>query len=129
APRRARLPPGGPPLRTDESRRRSRGPPRRLPGPLRRDPPHQPRGRGAAPPRGPPHPGGAGPPRRDPPLARALPDLRGPPMSETLRQGLPPIYARLLPPLFDTPAPEEPKATCNDCAMCPPQNPTPGVTY
>jgi Fe-S-cluster containining protein len=50
-------------------------------------------------------------------------------MSETLRSGLPRLYADLLPPFFDTPAPEEPKATCNDCAMCPPKDPLAGVTY
>src|SRR5262249_47245017 len=50
-------------------------------------------------------------------------------MSETLRQTLPRIYEHLLPPFFDTPAPPEPKATCSACAMCPPSNPLPGVTY
>lgn len=41
-------------------------------------------------------------------------------MSETLRQMLPQIYHPLLPAFFDTPAPEEKKATCSTCAMCPP---------
>ncbi len=50
-------------------------------------------------------------------------------MKETLRQALPRIYERLLPPFFDTLAPEEPKATCNDCSMCPPKEVVPGVTY
>ena len=50
-------------------------------------------------------------------------------MSETLRQALPRVYARLLPPFFDAPAPEEPKATCSACAMCAPADPLPGVTY
>ena len=42
-------------------------------------------------------------------------------MSQTLRQALPQIYTPLLPAFFDTPAPEESKATCGDCAMCPPK--------
>jgi Fe-S-cluster containining protein len=50
-------------------------------------------------------------------------------MSETLRQALPRVYERILPPFFDQPAPEEPKATCANCAMCPPKDPMPGVTY
>jgi Fe-S-cluster containining protein len=50
-------------------------------------------------------------------------------MSETLRQAFPRVYDHLLPPFFDTPAPEEPKATCSACAMCPPPAPVPGVTY
>jgi Fe-S-cluster containining protein len=50
-------------------------------------------------------------------------------MTETLRAGLPRIYERILPPFFDTPAPEEPKATCSSCAMGPPAAPIAGVTY
>jgi Fe-S-cluster containining protein len=50
-------------------------------------------------------------------------------MSETLRQAFPRIYDRLLPRVFDETAPEEPKATCNNCAMCPPKDPVQGVTY
>jgi len=50
-------------------------------------------------------------------------------VSQTLRGALPRLYAPLLPPFFDTPAPEEPKATCDDCAMCPPKDPVPGVVY
>lgn len=48
---------------------------------------------------------------------------------QTLRDGLPPIYAKLLPAFFDVPIVEEPKATCSNCAMCAPSNPAPGVTY
>ncbi len=40
-------------------------------------------------------------------------------MTETLREMLPAIYGALLPPFFDTVAPEETKATCASCAMCP----------
>ncbi len=40
-----------------------------------------------------------------------------------LRHALPPVYASLLPDFFDHEAPAEEKATCNNCAMCPP----PGV--
>jgi Fe-S-cluster containining protein len=47
-------------------------------------------------------------------------------MSQTLRQSLPQIYADLLPAFFDTPAPEEKKATCDDCAMCAPKGAAPG---
>jgi Fe-S-cluster containining protein len=50
-------------------------------------------------------------------------------MSETLRQAMPRVYERVLPPFFDTLAPEEPKATCNACTMLPPADPMPGVTY
>lgn len=50
-------------------------------------------------------------------------------MSQSLRSALPAVYARLLPPFFDTPAPEEEKATCSDCAMCDKGAPVPGVTY
>jgi Fe-S-cluster containining protein len=39
-------------------------------------------------------------------------------MGDTLRSILPPIYGDLLPELFDGPAIEEPRATCDDCAMC-----------
>lgn len=45
---------------------------------------------------------------------------------QTLRQSLPQIYAALLPAFFDTPAPEEKKATCDDCAMCAPRGAAPG---
>jgi len=48
-------------------------------------------------------------------------------VSETLRQALPRVYARILPAFFDALAPEEPKATCHDCAMCSPGEPPPGV--
>ncbi|MEO7330034.1 MAG: hypothetical protein ABI193_15775 [Minicystis sp.] len=41
-------------------------------------------------------------------------------MSETLRGMLPGIYHPFLPAFFDTLAPEEKKATCSNCAMCPP---------
>jgi Fe-S-cluster containining protein len=41
-------------------------------------------------------------------------------MSRTLRQMLPGIYHPILPAFFDTLAPEESKATCASCAMCPP---------
>jgi Fe-S-cluster containining protein len=47
----------------------------------------------------------------------------------TLREGLPAVYAKLLPAFFDAPAVEEPKATCSSCAMCPPEDQVPGVTY
>jgi Fe-S-cluster containining protein len=50
-------------------------------------------------------------------------------MSETLRQALPRVYERLLPAIFDQPPPPERKATCNDCAMCAPKEPLPGVAY
>jgi Fe-S-cluster containining protein len=51
-------------------------------------------------------------------------------MSATLRQGLPAVYAPLLPAFFDTPAPEETKATCSACAMCPKDGaPDEGVVY
>jgi Fe-S-cluster containining protein len=36
----------------------------------------------------------------------------------TLRDAIPPVYGRLLGPLFDAPAIPEPRATCDDCAMC-----------
>jgi hypothetical protein len=39
-------------------------------------------------------------------------------MSQTLRSVLPPIYEGLLPDDFDRPAVDEPRATCDDCAMC-----------
>lgn len=38
----------------------------------------------------------------------------------TIRDVLPPPHARLLPELFDRPAPAETRATCSNCAMCPP---------
>jgi pimeloyl-ACP methyl ester carboxylesterase len=50
-------------------------------------------------------------------------------MKETLRQALPRIYDRILPAFFDADAPEEPKATCHDCAMCPTAEATPGVIH
>jgi hypothetical protein len=50
-------------------------------------------------------------------------------MSDTLRHALPGIYDRLLPPVFDEGAPEERKATCDDCAMCAPAGARPGVVY
>jgi Fe-S-cluster containining protein len=50
-------------------------------------------------------------------------------MSETLRDALPAIYQKLLPAFFDQPAPEEPKATCSSCTMCPPKEPVAGVIY
>ena len=52
-------------------------------------------------------------------------------MSTTLRETFPRVYAGLLPGFFDHPAPEEKKATCDACAMCPPAGePTvEGVVY
>ena len=50
-------------------------------------------------------------------------------MSETLREALPRVYGSLLPAFFDALAPEEPKATCHDCAMCPTAEPTPEVVH
>jgi hypothetical protein len=49
----------------------------------------------------------------------------------SLKHALPPMYAQLLPPFFDAPAPAEEKATCNTCVMCPPPGVTPpvGVEY
>lgn len=41
-------------------------------------------------------------------------------MADTLRSVFPELYARLLPALFDAPAPKESKATCASCAMCAP---------
>jgi len=39
-------------------------------------------------------------------------------MADPLRKKLAPIYAPFLSELFDRPAVEESRATCNDCAMC-----------
>lgn len=39
-------------------------------------------------------------------------------MGDSLRAKFPPIYAHLLPELFDRPAVEETRATCHECAMC-----------
>ncbi|MFO0755582.1 MAG: hypothetical protein U0359_03785 [Byssovorax sp.] len=51
-------------------------------------------------------------------------------MSQTLRALLPALYQGLLPPFFDTLAPEETKATCASCAMCPPASgAAEGVVY
>ncbi len=36
----------------------------------------------------------------------------------SLRSQMPEVYRAWLPPLFDRDAPEEPRATCSDCAMC-----------
>jgi Fe-S-cluster containining protein len=48
---------------------------------------------------------------------------------ETLRRGLPEVYARLLPPFFDRQAPPEPKATCASCPMCAPVGGAPAGSY
>ncbi len=40
------------------------------------------------------------------------------PTNPPLRSTLPPVYAPLLPAHFDAPSVSEPRATCNDCAMC-----------
>jgi Fe-S-cluster containining protein len=53
-------------------------------------------------------------------------------VTDTLRSLLPGLYQPLLPEAFDTLAPAEPKATCSNCAMCPPKDappPTADVTY
>jgi Fe-S-cluster containining protein len=53
-------------------------------------------------------------------------------VTDTLRSLLPGLYQPLLPEVFDTTAPAEPKATCATCAMCPPKDappPTADVTY
>lgn len=53
-------------------------------------------------------------------------------MADTLRSLLPELYQPLLPELFDTLAPTEQKATCGNCAMCPPKDappPSEDVTY
>ncbi len=50
-------------------------------------------------------------------------------MSESLRQALPRSYDRILPAIFDETPPPERKATCNDCTMCAPKDPLPGVAY
>lgn len=53
-------------------------------------------------------------------------------MTDTLRTLLPGLYQPLLPEVFDTTSPAEPKATCATCAMCPPKDappPTADVTY
>lgn len=51
-------------------------------------------------------------------------------MSESLRGMLPGLYGPLLPAFFDAPAPDESKATCSSCAMCPPAGgAAPGVVY
>ncbi len=42
-------------------------------------------------------------------------------MSAPLRDTFPGLYAGLLPDFFDHPAPEEKKATCDNCAMCKPE--------
>jgi Fe-S-cluster containining protein len=47
-------------------------------------------------------------------------------MSAALRETFPSVYAGLLPSFFDLPAPEEKKATCDDCAMCQPAGAPPG---
>jgi hypothetical protein len=39
-------------------------------------------------------------------------------MGDSLRAKFPPVYAHLLPELFDRPPVEETRATCNECAMC-----------
>lgn len=41
-------------------------------------------------------------------------------MPGSLRDVLPSHYAAFLPDFFDSPAPQEPKATCEQCAMCAP---------
>ncbi len=46
-------------------------------------------------------------------------------MSKVLRDVFPPIYAGLLPELFDRPAIVESRATCDDCAMCDRGKPAP----
>ncbi len=43
-------------------------------------------------------------------------------MTTTLRDRVSPIYHSLLPQLFDQPAPLEKRATCQQCAMCPPES-------
>lgn len=53
-------------------------------------------------------------------------------MADTLRSLLPEVYQPLLPAVFDTLAPTEQKATCGNCAMCPPKDapaPAGDVTY
>lgn len=51
-------------------------------------------------------------------------------MIASLRTSLPPIYGSLLPSFFDSAPPAEKKATCSNCAMCPPPGPQPpGVQY
>jgi hypothetical protein len=39
-------------------------------------------------------------------------------MSDSLRSQMPELYRAWLPDLFDSPAIQEPRATCGDCAMC-----------
>jgi hypothetical protein len=51
---------------------------------------------------------------------------KGSVVSEALRDHMPPAYAALLPTLFDRPAIVEPRATCDDCAMCDKSPPAPG---
>ena len=43
-------------------------------------------------------------------------------MPDSLRALLPSLYNAFLPDFFDTPAPVEAKATCDNCAMCPPKD-------
>ncbi|MEP7121145.1 MAG: hypothetical protein ABJE95_09555 [Byssovorax sp.] len=53
-------------------------------------------------------------------------------MNDTIRTLLPGLYQPLLPAVFDTEVPAEPKATCSTCAMCPPKDAPPAaadVTY
>jgi hypothetical protein len=46
-------------------------------------------------------------------------------MSKVLRDVFPPIYRDLLPSLFERPAIDETRATCDDCAMCDKGKPAP----
>lgn len=52
-------------------------------------------------------------------------------MPETIRQILPQLYHSILPPFFDGAAPNEVKAPCGSCTMCPPADrpADPGVVY
>jgi hypothetical protein len=51
-------------------------------------------------------------------------------MSQTLRDMIPAAHRRLLPVLFDRPAPSESRATCDDCAMCSKtSSPPPGAVF